>query len=112
MDLHFITDPEKASKPRDQIIIEKLCVTLLDDGSRLAISIDLVPFYPNDRPNLELVVVENDKTPIASSSIIEISLSHIDLVMHIPQPEKHALYTLHVALYYETIQHTLAVPIT
>lgn len=115
MDLNFFADPGLAPKPRDQIRIESFHLRPYDDARRVRVDVEITPFAPSDRPNLEIAAFTEDETPVASVSIVEATQRMITLTMHLRGPvEPHAPLTFHAALYYgeEPPQHTLSHTIT
>ena len=116
MDLNFFADPGLAPKPRREIQVEGLTVTPYPDGRRLRVEIELTPFAPMDRPNLELTASKPDGTHVGSVSIIEAAQRELSLTMHIREPQPSGEYTLQVDLYYgedppqSTISENVQIP--
>jgi hypothetical protein len=110
MDLNFFADPGLAPKPRSEIRIESLTVTPYPDGRRLRVEIELTPFAPMDRPNIELTAIKPDETQVGSVSIIEAAQRTLSLTMHIREAQPSGEYTLRADLYYgeESPQSTLS----
>ena len=108
MNLNFITDPELAPRPREEIIIQNVTAHASADRQRVKIDITITPFAPSDKPNLEIVAVSTNKNLIRSLSIIETIHRELTLTMHLPSELSPGIYTLHAALYYdpEQIQHS------
>src|SRR5688572_13467849 len=116
MDLNFFADPGLAPKPRSEIQVESLTVTPYPDGRRLRVEIELTPFAPMDRPNLELTASKPDGIQVGSVSIIEAAQRTLSLTMHIREPQPSGEYTLRVDLYYgeeppqSTISENVQIP--
>lgn len=108
MDIQFITDPEMAPRPREEIEITDLTVTPYPDGRRLRIELRLTPFAPADRPSLELAAVGPDDTIRGAFSVIEATQYALSFTMHLREPERETPYTIYAKLYYDpdVIQHS------
>ena len=100
MDLNFYADPGLAPKPRSEIRIEALTVAPYPDGRRVRIDIELTPFAPSDRPNLELTAIKPDGTQVGSVSIIEAAQRLLSLTMHLRDSQPSGEYTLQAELYF------------
>src|SRR5690242_2046741 len=100
MDLNFYADPGLAPKPRSEIRIETMTLTPYPDGRRVRIEIELTPFAPSDRPNLELTAIKHDGSHAGSVSIIEAAQRMLSLTMHLRDAQPSGEYTLQVDLYY------------
>ncbi|NDJ51502.1 MAG: hypothetical protein GYB68_00285 [Chloroflexi bacterium] len=115
MDLNFISDPNEAPKPRDEMEITKLSVTPYPDGKRLRVEIAVTAFAPVDKPNLELQAVrQSDQHLLASLSVIETLHREMGFTMHLRGlEEKPASISVKAELYYETgsIQHSITATI-
>jgi hypothetical protein len=110
MDLNFFADPGLAPKPRSEIRIEKLEVSAYPDGRRIRVELELTPFAPKDRPNIELTALRSDGAPVGSTTIIEAVQRAIGLTLHLREPEQpQGEYRFVAQLYYdeEPIQHEL-----
>lgn len=111
MNLDLITDPELAPRPRDEVRIRELSVTPYPDGRRLRVQLLLTPFAPVDRPNLEITARRVDGLMVASVSVIESMQHHLNLTIHLrdPQPVP-GEYVVQADLYYEPaqVQHSVS----
>jgi hypothetical protein len=114
MDIQFITDPEMAPRPREEIEITDLSVTPYPDGRRLHIDIRLTPFAPADRPSLELAAVGPDDAVHGAFSVIEASQHSLSFTMHLRDAQRETPYTIYAKLYYDpdVIQHSTHTTIT
>jgi hypothetical protein len=100
MDLNFYADPGLAPKPRNEIRVESLALTPYSDGRRVRIEIELTPFAPSDRPNLEISATNREGMQVGSVSIIEAAQRTLSLTMHLREPEPAGEYAFQVDLYY------------
>jgi len=100
MDLNFFSDPQLAPKPRSEIRIESLVVTLLPDGNRLSVEFDTTPFLPIDRPSISLAVRNTSGAILSSSHVIESVHEHVHITLHLPQPLADTNLIVHAELYY------------
>jgi hypothetical protein len=100
MDLNFFADPGLAPKPRSEIRVESLVVTAYPDGRRVRIEIELTPFVPSDRPNLEITASKPDGTLVGSVSIIEAAQRTLHLTMHLREQQPSGDYSFQADLYY------------
>lgn len=108
MDINFITDPELAPRPREEIEITDFQAEPYPDGRRLHLDIEMTPFAPADRPSLEITAVDSKGRPISSVSVIDSMQRRLSLTMHFKQPELAVGEVAVVAQLYfdpETIQH-------
>ena len=100
MDLNFFADPGLAPKPRSEIRIEGFRLSAYPEGQRVRVDIELTPFAPGDRPNLEITANRPDGTQVAATSIIEAVQRTFGLTMHLREPEPSGEYTFQAVLYY------------
>jgi hypothetical protein len=115
MDLNFFADPGLAPKPRSEIRIEKFAVSAYPEGRRVRIEIELTPFIPADRPNIEITAFRADGMRVGSTTIIEAVQRLIALTMHLREPEQpQGDYQFTADLYYgeEPPQHSVTEVLT
>ena len=108
MNLNFIADPELAPRPREEIRIESVGVASYPDGRRVKIELELTPFAPVDRPNLEITTINEADQVVGSVSVIETVNRKLSLTTPLREPEPHGRYQFKVELFYspETVQDT------
>jgi hypothetical protein len=114
MNIDFITDPEMAPRPREEIIIERFDVTPYPDGRRFRLDIEMTPFSPTDRPSLEIAAIHDSEGQIGSVSVIDTMHQVLRLIMHIKRPDIPSGIVSFVAqLYYDSadIQHQRVVQV-
>jgi hypothetical protein len=102
MDLNFVTDPELAPRPREEMAITSFKATPYPDGRRIRLDIVTTPFVPADRPNLDVVALDADGEPVGSVSVIETANYKLSLTMHLRVPEPTGEYTFKVMLFYDS----------
>jgi hypothetical protein len=110
MDLNFISDPNLLPQPRHQMQIRTLTLTPYADGQRIRVDIEITPFLPADRPNIELTAHNDDGTEVASVSIVESMHNRISLTVHLRQTSStDGYYLFKASLFYEAgvVQHML-----
>lgn len=83
MNLNFITDPEMAPQPREEIEILEFDLSPYPDRRRVKMSIRLTPFAPVDRPNLQIWVVNAANEPAGEISVIGAMQTRLNLTMHL-----------------------------
>lgn len=81
MDIHFV-DPSMKPVPPQQVKVDRLDVEPYPDGRRIAVSLELTPFQ--ERPTLELTVVDEQGGQLAQTTIIETVDHELELTMHLP----------------------------
>ncbi len=86
MELNFITDPTQHPRPREEIRIQSVKLAPYPDGRRVRVEIDLTPFGPSDRPNLQITATHSDGTEAASIHIVETMHRSISLTAHLRHP--------------------------
>jgi hypothetical protein len=100
MDIHFFNghhDPQ----PREKVKIEEVAITPYPDGYRVHVAINVTPF--RERPNLILVIHDENDQIAAELSIIETMHFNMEFTMHlrgVDNPD--GAYALSAELFYET----------
>jgi len=115
MDLNFIADPNSIPRPRDQVAIQSLKLTPYPDGQRIRVEIEITPFLPMDRPNLELLVHKDNGAEVASISVVESLNNRVSLTVHLRQSgAPDGVYSFRADLSYEgsNVQHSLETTVT
>lgn len=113
MELNFITDPEMAPRPREEIEILELSLSAYPDRRRVKMSIRITPFAPMDRPNLEIVVTNEQGVFVGDISVIGAMQTRLNLTMHLREADIDGIYTFNASLSYddEPAQHTTSAQI-
>ena len=109
MNIDFITDPEMQPRPRGEIRIENLEITPYGDGTRFRIAIEITPFAPPDRPSIEVVAFDSEKSPRGHIDIIDAVNRTLEVTMHLRgNPITSGNMTFASRLYYdpEETHHT------
>jgi hypothetical protein len=102
MDLHFVTDPELAPRPREEMAIIIFEATPYPDGRRVRLDITMTPFAPADRPNLDVTAFDSNGEPVGSVSVIETANRKLSLTMHLREPEPVGDYIFKATLFYDS----------
>jgi hypothetical protein len=108
MNLDFVTDPELAPRPRAEIRVESLALEPYPDGRRVRVDVEITPFAPVDRPNLEITAHNAAGELAGSMSVIETVNRRLSLTMHLRESEPRGQYAFQVDLYYspDETQHS------
>ncbi|MBZ0291859.1 MAG: hypothetical protein K8L99_04755 [Anaerolineae bacterium] len=92
---------DKTPQPKDAIRIEDLEITPYSDRFRIYVHVVVTAFQ--DRPNLLLVMHDEDDHIVSELNVIETMHYDMEFTMHIRNVDDPAgLYTLTVDLFYET----------
>lgn len=111
MNLEFITDPEMAPRPREEIQITEFTVTPYLEGCRVRVEIAITPFAPMDRPNLEVAAYNGKGSNAGGFNVIEAAHHRLVLTMHLRESDPQGEYVFLASLYYddpERAQHTVS----
>jgi hypothetical protein len=101
MDMQFFTDGSFVPKPRDEVKIEDVRLTPYPDGFRVYVEVDVTAFQ--ERPNLLLLIHDEDDNLISELNIIETMHAHMTFTMHLRGVDNPAgAYSLTVELFYDT----------
>lgn len=98
MDIDLIADPNQLPKPRREIKIERLTAAVLEDATRIRVTVETTPFAPPDRPNIELTAFAPSGEIAASVSIIETMQRSMSLTMHLGNKPAPGIYRLQAEL--------------
>jgi hypothetical protein len=94
-------DADKVPQPKDRIRIEDLKATPYPDRFRVFIEVRVTPF--RDRPNLLLVLRNDEGRVMGELSVIETMHSEMEFTMHIRNVADPAgEYVVTVDMFYET----------
>jgi hypothetical protein len=95
----FINDPNLIRYPPTEIHLLDLRANSFPDGKRLRVALELTPFQ--QRPLLELVLIDSAGNEAASASIIEPVGWKLELTLHIRKAgSTNGKYTLSASLSY------------
>src|SRR5262245_25710270 len=115
MDINLIEDPNLIPKPREQIAIQSLKVIPLADGHRIRVEIQITPFSPQDRLNLQVVTRLADGSEVASMEVVATLQSSLRLTVHLQQPgSTDGSYIIEARLYFDPaeVQHSATTSFT
>jgi hypothetical protein len=101
MDIQFFNNGAEAPQPPENVKIEAVNVAPYPDGLRVHAEVKVTPF--RERPNLMLVIHDDDDNIVSELSIIETMHANMEFTMHlrgVDNPE--GAYSLTVELFYKT----------
>jgi hypothetical protein len=117
MDINLIADPNLIPRPRPEVRVEHIQATAVSDGKRIHIELQITPFAPADRPNLDIEVIDPLGESAGSVAIVETMHNSLSLTFHLraekPLPGN---YRVRGNLYYDegviqsTAEATLNLP--
>ena len=91
MDL-FLQDPTDIPLPPDEVRIRELRVDPLPDNRRIRISLQITPFQT--RPNIEIVITNENEEDSGSLTIIESIDPKMEFTVHLKDDEPNGQYTV------------------
>ena len=97
MDL-FLQDPTDIPLPPDEVRIRELRVDPLPDNRRIRISLEITPFQM--RPNIEIVITNENEEESGSLTIIESIDPKMEFTVHLKDDEPNGQYTVSSEIYY------------
>ena len=97
MDL-FLQDPNDIPLPSNEVRIRELRVDPLPDNRRVRISLQITPFQM--RPNIEIVVTNENEDESGSLTIIESIDPKMEFTVHLKDDEPNGQYTVSSQIYY------------
>ena len=97
MDL-FLQDPTDIPLPPDEVRIRELRVDPLPDNRRIRISLQITPFQT--RPNIEIVITNENEEDSGSLTIIESIDPKMEFTVHLKDDEPNGQYTVSSQIYY------------
>lgn len=100
MKIEFYEDPLKRGKPRGEVRFKQLGLYVHEDRRRVAVGFDITPF--DERPCIDVFVVNSDGVPAGSMHIVDIMESNFTLTMHLRDEKPTDEYQVTAVLYYAT----------
>jgi hypothetical protein len=101
MEINIFNDPNQIPQPREKIRIESLVAELYPDRHRVHVDVRVTMFL--ERPNLLIMLRNQDGKLIHELNVIETMHAHMEFTIHIRNVNDPAGdYTLDVELFYET----------
>ena len=97
----FFSDPNDIPLPPEEVAIRNIVAEPYPDGHRIKIQIEITPFQ--QRPNLEIILLNPLENPVASISIVEAIESRMDFTLHIRGKLIKGEYTLNARMFYSDI---------
>ena len=96
----FFADPTEIPLPPDQVRIRQLKATPLDER-RVRVYLEIDP--SQKRPNLDLVIMDEQGNTLASASIIESMQRKMEITMHLRGAHPGGGCTLQAKLFFATL---------
>jgi hypothetical protein len=101
MDIPLYDDNRFAPRPKEEVRIEQIDLVPYTDRFRVWVHIRVTPFL--ERPNLLLVLHDDDDRIVSELNIIETMHNDMEFTMHIRGKDEPAgVYSLSADLFYET----------
>ena len=97
MDL-FLQDPNEIPLPPDEVRIRELRVDPFPDHRRIRISLQITPFQT--RPNIEIVVTNENEEESGSLTIIESIDPKMEFTVHLKDDDPSGRYIVSSQIYY------------
>lgn len=94
----FFQDPREIPLPPDEVRIKDIKVHPTKDGSRVKVTLEIDPFQK--RPNLDLIILDQEGNIMANTSIIESIQQNMELTLHLKKSATGHEYTLKAVLFY------------
>lgn len=89
-------------KPREEIRLESVSPASYSDGRRVKVSIEVTPFGPDDRPNLHINILNNNRDSVASMNVVEALDRLLVFTVHLRGDEvPHGHYEVEVQLFFD-----------
>jgi hypothetical protein len=98
MKVQFFDDPTRGPISREDVRFNGIGLYLYEDRQRVAVGFDITPF--TERPNIEVSVINEEGTEVASLIVIEALQPNFNLTMHIKDPTESEIYEVEANLYY------------
>ena len=97
MDL-FLQDPNEIPLPPDEVRIRELRIDPFPDNRRIRISLHITPFQT--RPNIEILITNENEEESGSLTIIESIDPKMEFTVHLKDDKPNGKYTLSSQIYY------------
>ena len=94
----FFENPNDVPVPPEKMEIRELKASPYDDGKRVAIEFEITPFQ--QRPNIDIFVLNQENQPVASFSIVEAIENKMTFTLHLREPEPQGDYQINMQLFY------------
>lgn len=98
MELFFL-NPDEVPLPPNEVRIRELNAEPWPDGKRVRIAIEVDPFQK--RPNIDILISNQDGKPVAVASIIESMTKKMEITMHLRGTPTVGQYHVRAELYYQ-----------
>jgi len=97
----FLQEPGEARLPPQEVRLRQLQITPLADGRRVKIFLELSPFQK--RPNVEVTIFGASGQREAHSTILEATLSHMELTIHLRTAIPGCAYRVETCIFYQKL---------
>ena len=97
MDL-FLQDPNEIPLPPDEVRIRELRIDPFPDNRRIRISLQITPFQT--RPNIEILITNENEEESGSLTIIESINPKMEFTIHLKDDKPNGKYTVSSQIYY------------
>lgn len=94
----FLQDPSAIPRPPEEVRIIALKATPWPDGRRVRVSLEITPFQ--QKPNGELVIIDQGGEEVASLAIIETITPRMEFTIHLKREKPSGVYTALATIYY------------
>jgi len=98
----FFTESSEAPVPPQEVRIRLLDAEPRPDGRRIDVRTEITPFQK--RPNIELVIRNQEGAESATLSVVEAIDAAMDFTMHLREKEPAGKYTLEMRVFYSDIE--------
>jgi hypothetical protein len=98
----FFADPSEVPLPPGEVRIQRLEASLLPDGRRVHVYLELTPFQK--KPNGEISLANSAGAVLADISFIETMSRKMEYTLHLRGAELTSPYTISAKIYYENTE--------
>lgn len=98
----FFADPNDVPLPPDEVKIRRLEARPYPDGQRIAVRFEITPFQ--QRPNIELSLLNNAGKKVAELSVVEVIENRMDFTMHLREENPTGQYKVAMRVFYTDIE--------
>ncbi|MEW5873351.1 MAG: hypothetical protein AB1894_29090 [Chloroflexota bacterium] len=97
----FFTDPTEVPLPPAEVRIQALRADPWPDGRRVRVFMEIDP--SQKRPSADLAISNEQGQEVATASIIENVIRHLEITMHLRGAQAGETYTLQATLYFASL---------
>lgn len=96
---HSYQPPEDGAPPQEVKLVEVRAEPWPGETRRVHVHLQLTPFL--ERPDIHVIIEDQDKRPVSSIDIIESIETHMTFTMHLRGTELNDPFTLHASVFYK-----------